>query len=177
LAPILSFTADELWSYIPGKRGDNVMLETWYCFPEFNEEVRFDGAFWEQVLELRMMVSKQLEMLRVAGEIGSSLDAEVDLYCGTELHDQLTRLRDELRFVLITSYARVYKDTDKPATVSHHKLSNGDEFWLSVRASAHPKCVRCWHHREDVGDHADHPEICGRCVENVEAEGESRRFA
>ena len=177
LAPILSFTADEIWAYIPGKRGENVMLETWYRFPEFQDDARFDPAFWEQVLELRMAVSKQLEMLRVAGEIGSSLDAEVELYCGSELHRRLSQLKDELRFVLITSYAGVYKDTDKTPSASHHKLSGGDEFWLSVRASAHAKCIRCWHHREDIGTHEQHPEICGRCVENVEADGEVRHFA
>ena len=178
LAPVLSFTAEEIWQHIPGERGaDSVFLTTWYDLPAVGEGP-ISGAEWQRVMEVREAVAKELERLRVAGEIGSSLDAEVDLYCGREIHDVLQKFGDELRFVLITSYARVHLlDSAAPAEAMHFTLSNNDELWIAVAASAYGKCVRCWHHREDVGDNATHAELCGRCVDNVAGAGEPRLFA
>ena len=176
LAPILSFTSEELWGNIPGERGESVFLTTWYELPQTgNDELGAD--FWPQVLQVRQVVKKQLEELRVAGEIGGSLDAEVDLFCGSELKAQLEKLGDELRFVLITSAARVHGTTVVPEQSTHHTLESNDELWIAVAASAHEKCVRCWHHREDVASNAEHPELCGRCVDNVAGDGEARQFA
>ncbi len=179
-APVLSFTAEELWPHIPGKRGESVFLEQWYTFPEIAAD-SMDTGFWRQVLEVREAVSKELEILRVAGDIGSSLAAEVDLYCGGDIYDRLMSLDDELRFVLITSYARVYReqerDVEKTGDAAHVTLENGDELYIAVSPSAHAKCTRCWHHREDVGASDKHPELCGRCISNVDGNGEYRRFA
>jgi isoleucyl-tRNA synthetase len=178
LAPILSFTADEIWKYMPGERAASVFLEDWYQgLFELQAQESFNRPFWDLIIETREAVSKELERLRVAGGIGSSLDAEVDLYCGQELFEQLSRLEDELRFVLISSYARVHRDTEKTDDAIHFTLSSNDEVWVAVAPSAHQKCVRCWHHREDVGSHAQHPELCGRCVDNVDGEGEPRAYA
>ena len=105
------------------------------------------------------------------------MDAEVDLYCGSELYQQLQKLEDELRFVLITSYARIHRETDRDDKGVHHTLSIGDEMWVAVQACSHEKCVRCWHHREDVGTSKEHPELCGRCIDNVEGDGEQRGYA
>ncbi|MDH5256889.1 MAG: isoleucine--tRNA ligase [Gammaproteobacteria bacterium] len=180
LAPVLSFTADELWQFIPGKRSESVFLETWYKFPSVakttDENKMFTLEYWQEFAEVRTAVSKELEKLRVAGTIGSSLDAEVTLYCGSELFEKLSALKDELRFALITSEATVCKETEKSANSVHTTLNNGDEIWISAIASSHQKCTRCWHHREDVGQHAEHPELCGRCVDNVDGSGETRRF-
>ena len=180
LAPILSFTAEEIWKYIPGERADSVFLETWYAAPEMSgtaDEADASLAFWDQVITVREIVGRELESLRVAGGIGAGLDAEVALYCGRELHDQLQRLGDELRFVLITSAARIYLAGEPPKEAQHCTLSNNDELWISVSASAHTKCVRCWHYRGDVGSNPEHPELCGRCVANVAGAGETRQFA
>jgi len=166
LAPILSFTAEDIWRSMPGKRGESVLLESsWY-----------DGLFsyadetWEKIFEVREAVNKELEKLRGSEAIGSSLDAEVDIYCDDALYTQLTALEDELRFVFISAYARVHPTSAKPVVT-------GEGFWFQVKPSEHPKCVRCWHHREDVGSHPEHPELCGRCVENVVGGGEQRRYA
>ncbi len=180
LAPIMSFTADEIWRHIPGERGESVLLESWYPVPAMYPEAEAAQAslqYWEQLIGVREIVGKELERLRVAGGIGSALDAEVDLYCGRELHDQLARLGEELRFVLITSAARVHATTVVPDEAAHFTLESGDEFWVTVAPSSHAKCVRCWHHRADVGSHAAHPELCGRCVDNVDGAGEQRRYA
>ena len=177
IAPILSFTAEEIWSYLPGKRSESVFLETWYGVTQEALQEHMDMAFWSQVIEVREVVNKELEKLRVAGGIGSGLDAEVDLWCGRELYDRLAKLGDELRFALITSYARLHDTSNTAAEAVHFKLTNGDELWVAVRPSDHAKCVRCWHHRSDVGINADHPELCGRCVDNVTGGGEQRRFA
>ena len=180
LAPILSFTAEDIWQVMPGEREESVLLATWYDLPAMysdETEAESETAFWHQVIEVRDAVNKELEALRVAGGIGSGLDAEVDLYCGREIHDQLARLEDELRFALITSYARIYPAEAPPREGQHYTLSSNDEIWVAVAASSHAKCIRCWHHREDVGSHAKHPELCGRCIENVDASGEQRQFA
>lgn len=171
LAPILSFTADEIWQHIPGKRARSVFLETWHAFPAAAQAISID---WEAVMAVRETVSKELEKLRISGQIGSSLDAEVDLYADSALQQQLNNLSDELRFVLITSYARVHSETTRPAEVERAGAMN---LWIKATPSAHTKCVRCWHHREDVGRNATNPELCGRCVINITTNGENRCYA
>ncbi|GAB4292528.1 MAG: isoleucine--tRNA ligase [Thiohalomonadaceae bacterium] len=180
MAPILSFTAEEIWQYLPGARDESVFLATWYELPggaDAGTAPVTEMAYWRQVMAVRDAVYKELERVRAAGGIGAGLEAEVDLYCGAELHAQLAQLGDELRFVLITSYARLHRETARPDSAVYAKLESGDEMWILVTPSEHQKCVRCWHRREDVGSHAEHPELCGRCVDNVVGRGETRRFA
>jgi isoleucyl-tRNA synthetase len=177
MAPVLSFTAEEVWQHMPGERSASVFLEGWYDFPELYLG-ELDLGYWSEVMQVRDAVNRELEQLRNAGEIGANLQAEVNLYCGREIHDKLARLGDELRFVLITSTADIQLMAQQPpAEAAHYTLESGDELWVAVAASAQQKCGRCWHYREDVGSHADHPELCGRCVENVDGDGEERRFA
>jgi isoleucyl-tRNA synthetase len=177
LAPILSFTAEEIWRHMPGERQPSVFLETWYTgLFAVPDDDAFNAEYWDRVIGVREAVGKELEKLRVAGGIGSSLDAEVDLYCNESLFTDLRRLEDELRFVLITSYARAYPWADKPDSVNTAQ-PDGQDLAIAVGPSAHGKCVRCWHHREDVGGHPEHPQLCGRCVENVTGPGEARRYA
>jgi len=181
LAPILSFTAEEIWQHLPGRHEDSVFLSTWYQLPPaFYSECeilqRMGGDFWEQIIAVREVVSKELENLRVAGKIGSSLAAEVDLYADAGTQGVLTAVGDELRFILITSYARVHPADERPDDTVVADVP-GLAFSIKASPSAHKKCVRCWHHREDVGSSAEHPELCGRCIENVTGAGEQRRFA
>jgi len=176
MMPILSFTAEDIWQHIPGERGDSILLEQWYPLDTTADEA-MDLDYWQQVIMVRDAVSKELEKLRVAGAIGSSLAAEIDLYCPAELFDSLDRLGDELRFVLITSYARVQVESAAPDDAVTVTLPDGQSIKIRAVASAHGKCVRCWHHREDVGRFPEHPELCGRCVENVAGSGEQRQFA
>jgi len=180
-APIMSFTAEEIWRHIPGQRAESVFLSTWYELPfdgytESELQRHMDAGFWERVITVRDAVSKELEKLRVGGAIGSSLDAEVDLYADGETEALLRLLEDELRFVLITSYARVHDVAARPDEAVEADIP-GLQLWLRVTPSEHAKCVRCWHHREDVGSNPEHPELCGRCVENVAGAGERRHYA
>ena len=178
LAPILSFTADEIWQHIPGDRGESVQLETWYQgLFELDTDEAMNMDFWQQVLETRSAVSKQLENLRVDNRIGSSLDAEVTIYCNNELQQNLSKLEDELRFVMITSEARLGSTDAIPDAAIEARLASGTGIHIQAEASGHDKCVRCWHHRADVGKDRQHPELCGRCVENVAGDGEARRYA
>ncbi|HHM06140.1 MAG TPA: isoleucine--tRNA ligase [Gammaproteobacteria bacterium] len=180
LAPVLSFTADEIWQHLPGAKSDSVFLETWHPFPEVfasAEEADAEMARWQNIVATREAVSKELEALRVAGGIGAGLDATVTLYCGRELLDQLKPLGEELRFVFITSDARVMPVTTPPPEAQHYTLPSNDECWVAVAPSAEPKCPRCWHHRADVGLDPAHPALCGRCASNVAGPGETRRHA
>ncbi|MEW8043234.1 MAG: isoleucine--tRNA ligase [gamma proteobacterium symbiont of Phacoides pectinatus] len=174
LAPILSFTADEIWGCIPWRRSVSVFTETWYQgLFALDQDDSFDRAFWSRVIGARIAVSRQLEQLRKEGAIGSSLDAELDLYCDGDLYQSLLGLDDELRFSLITSSARVHPLAERPEAAVESEVAG---LYVLARPSEHPKCVRCWHHREDVGADAEHPELCGRCVVNVAGPGEQRRF-
>ncbi|RUQ34063.1 MAG: isoleucine--tRNA ligase [Candidatus Competibacteraceae bacterium] len=177
LAPILSFTAEELWRNLPGERGPSVFLTTWYqgLFAVSDEEA-LNAAYWDRLIAVREAVSKELEKLRVAGGIGSGLDAEIDLYSEGELAADLGRISDELRFFLITSYARIQPLAAKLDDATAVQI-DGQTLAIRVTPSTHAKCVRCWHHREDVGHNAEHPELCGRCVDNAFGAGEARRFA
>lgn len=177
LAPILSFTAEDIWKYLPGERSESVMLETWYeDLFDLDTNDLMNMNFWQDILETRSAISKQLETLRASNQIGSSLDAEVTVFCNGNLNSRLSQLEDELRFVFITSDASV--DIPENSTESSHTvtLGNGDTIKIDTKPSDNKKCVRCWHHRKDVGKNNEHPELCGRCVENVAGDGEPRRF-
>ncbi|MDE2024710.1 MAG: isoleucine--tRNA ligase [Gammaproteobacteria bacterium] len=171
LAPILSFTAEEAWQFLPGKREASVFLTEWHALPRVN----VDTAAWDTLLRVRDAVRKELEKLRIAGAIGSPLDAEVNLYCDAPLVSPLRNFGDELRFLFITSYARAHPAGQRPPDAEPAAEVPG--LWLVAKPSTHAKCARCWHHREDVGKHARHPALCGRCVQNVEGPGELRKFA
>jgi isoleucyl-tRNA synthetase len=110
-------------------------------------------------------IAKEIEVLRAAGQVGSSLQAELELHASGAKFDALNSLDEDLRFAMITSGAKVYKAVDE----ANEKIL--------VKASAHTKCDRCWHYREDVGVNAEHPSICGRCVSNLFGQGEQRTYA
>jgi isoleucyl-tRNA synthetase len=179
ITPILSFTADEVWQYMPGEHPDmGVFTATWYdgLFDYHSDDI--DRELWSILLSVREQTASVLENLRKEGKIGSGLDAEIIIYCDDELLKQLEVFGDELRFIFITSEATLAKLSDAPAGCQVKSVS-GDQLQFAIEAviSPHTKCVRCWHHREDVGSHADHPELCGRCVDNVDGDGEPRRYA
>ncbi|MDH3419414.1 MAG: isoleucine--tRNA ligase, partial [Gammaproteobacteria bacterium] len=127
----------------------------------------------DMILELREAVDKELERLRVEGKIGSPLDADVTVYCSDPQLGALRALGDELRFILITSAARVESADAKPADA----VEASTTFDLTVAPTTAEKCARCWHRRADVGTIAEHPGLCARCVGNVEGPGEQRKFA
>ncbi|MEX6501640.1 isoleucine--tRNA ligase [Pseudomonas zhanjiangensis] len=175
IAPILAFTADEIWQYMPGERGESVMLTTWYQgLSELPQGFEMDRAFWDRVMAVKAAVNKELENLRAAKAIGGSLQAEVTLYGEASLLADLAKLGDELRFALITSTAVLAPLDSAPADAVTTEAAG---LKLKIVKSAHAKCGRCWHHREDVGVNPAHPEICGRCVENIEGAGEVRHHA
>ena len=172
LAPILSFTADEVWRHMPGARAESVFLCTWHQFPPGAE--RAGEIDWPAFIGLKSDVARQLERLRTAGAIGAPLDAEVTVYATPAQAARFTALGDELRFLLITSQARVIVTDTAPQEASP---THAEGVWIEVNPSSQPKCVRCWHLRADVGSDPRHPELCARCVVNIEGPGEERRFA
>lgn len=175
IAPILSYTAEEIWENLPGERPASVMLGTWYEGLERQpDSANMGQAFWEQVIQVRSAVNREMENQRAAGALKGSLDAAVTLYCDAALAALLGELGDELRFVLITSDAVVEPLTEAGADAADTDLAN---LKLTVGLSAHEKCERCWHRRADVGAHPAHPTLCGRCIENVDGAGEVRYFA
>jgi isoleucyl-tRNA synthetase len=174
LAPILSFTAEEIWRFMPGARNESVFLNTWVSLPQgAAQRPQID---WDVVLRVRSGVMRELEKLRNSGAIGAPLDAEVDVYCAPHVLQVLQPFGEELRFAFITSAARVHRADGRPSEAAAAEEGNDDFAWIVARPSAAKKCVRCWHKREDVGSSAEHPELCGRCVINVAGPGEQRRY-
>ncbi len=164
MAPVLSFTAEEIWQILTKDPEDSVMLATWHALPALEQESALT-ARWQQIREVRAEVSKVLEDLRVAGKIGSSLQAEVEIRAAGTKHDLLVALGDDLRLVLICS------------KVTLVKVGDGIAEGVVAVPSPHAKCPRCWHWREDIGVNAEHPELCGRCDANLHGAGEPRSHA
>jgi isoleucyl-tRNA synthetase len=135
---------------------------------------------WHTIFTVREAVSKQLEHLRSQGKIGSSLNAEVTIYCQGDVFNSLEKLATELRFALITSETNlkyIKQNSELQASDSVVLAEGFDDVWISAYVSEHQKCTRCWHHRADVGQYIQHPELCGRCISNIDAEGEVRHYA
>ncbi len=168
MAPILSFTADEAWEIVAPEafrdQGGTIQTQLFHRFAPIADADRL-LARWQRIRGIRATVQKDLESLRERGDIGSSLQAEVVVGASGEDHDALAALGDDLRFVLITSAARL------------ERLPDGDPARVTVLPSAHAKCERCWHWRADTGTHPAYPGLCGRCVDNLHGDGEVRRHA
>ncbi len=161
MAPILSFTGEEVWEQLAGSDDTSVFLDTWHALPEQADQTDLLDR-WTRIRAVRAEVQKELEVVRVAGGIGSSLQAEVTLHASPDTQALLSPLGDDLRFVLITSQARLIpSDADR----------------VDVSPSSAKKCERCWHYRDDVDSHPEHPGLCGRCVSNLYGDGEVRSHA
>lgn len=172
LAPILSFTAEEIWQYLPGASEESVFLSTWHAVPE----VPASPIDWPALLALRADVTRELEKLRDAGEIGAPLEAELDVYCAAEPYERFAALGAELRFFFITSHARVHRVNAPPAGAAVALNTGREDVWIAVKPTHDAKCVRCWQHRPEVGASAAHPQLCARCISNIEGPGEERHF-
>jgi isoleucyl-tRNA synthetase len=157
MAPFLSFTAEEAWSVLG--QSESVFIETYSSFETPDPELL---AKWNRIREIRDAANKDIEALRADGKVGSSLQAEIALEVTASDHALLASLGDDLKFVFITSAI---------------ELIAGNALKVSAKASSFMKCERCWHYREDVGQDAAHPTICGRCTSNLYGSGENRRFA
>ncbi|EKO3720278.1 isoleucine--tRNA ligase [Vibrio metschnikovii] len=181
MAPIMSFTADEIWHAMPAKqadgqaRGQFVFTSEWYQgLVGLDESETFNNAFWNDIQHVRGAVNKLLENARNEKLIGGSLQAQVTLFVDDALAAKLKRLHNELRFVLLTSKAEVKSLSEKSALAQATEI-NG--LWVEVSKVDAEKCERCWHHTDDVGTIAGHETICGRCVSNIDGDGEQRQFA
>jgi isoleucyl-tRNA synthetase len=163
MAPILSFTANEIWQTLGLDKEATVFEELWYDLPAHGLSAD-QIQDWKNIIEVRALANKAIEEKRGAGEVGSSLQAEITIALDGAAYDSLARMEDALRFVFITSQAKVEKQA-------------GAGLSFKVAASKHAKCDRCWHYREDVGADVEHPSICGRCVSNLFGQGEKRTHA
>jgi isoleucyl-tRNA synthetase len=166
IAPMLSFTAEEIHQYVPGERSSSIFFETWYEGLFELDDPTTERPRWQQIISVRDEVSKSIEAVRQDGRAGSSLAVVVDLWLDGDIRDAINWLGDELRFVLLTSEASSGDFSAAPAAAEKVQLEGG-RLALVVTPSVHEKCVRCWHYRDDVGSHPDHPELCGRCVDNL----------
>jgi len=163
MAPILSFTANEIWQTLELDADSTVFEDHWYELPQHGMSDS-DIRAWKDILDVRAYTNKAIEEKRAQGLVGSSLQSELDIYADGDTYESLSRLNDDLRFVLITSRATVHQES-------------GSGLRIVVTPSHHVKCDRCWHYRADVGAEAAHPQICARCVSNLFAAGEARAYA
>ncbi|HEX5352452.1 MAG TPA: class I tRNA ligase family protein, partial [Rhodanobacteraceae bacterium] len=192
LAPLFAFTAEEIWQAMPRQmhmpteirggftvRDASVLYETWYQGLRETQNSADQRRWWSDLLAIRETAARVLEGMRKEGRIGSSLDATLTIHADPAIAERYKQVADELRFFFIVSDLRLDVG-EAPADAVLTELE-GANVWVSAAVSEAPKCVRCWHHRDDVGTHAEHPELCGRCVDNVAAcegkgAGETRRW-
>ena len=173
IAPILSFTAHEIWGYMPGDRSSSVFVAEWYPLQRLGDNEVISKQDWSVILQAKEAINKVIEDQRNLGNVKGSLEADIQLFADSALSESLAKLGDELRFVTITS----------KASLSGLEGSHGAEdsamegLKVSLQRSAAKKCVRCWHFIDDVGTHADHPEVCGRCISNISGQAEVRLYA
>lgn len=160
MTPVLSFTAEEAWSIFVGDDNDSVLLHTWYEFPKIDEDLLIK---WDDLRRMRAVVQKKLEEKRSAGDIGSSLQADVIVTASGKDYDALSSIENDLRFLFLTSSLELLK-------------GDNQEFFAEVNKSVYQKCERCWHYRPDVGSVSEHETICGRCVSNLSDGGEQRQY-
>jgi len=176
MAPIMSFTADEIWSVLPGAREKFVFTEEWYdCLFGLAENEAMNDEFWSELLKVRGEVNKVLEQARADKRLGGSLEASVTLYADDALAAKLNSLGNELRFVLLTSGAKVAALADADENAIPSELLKGLK--IGLEKAEGEKCPRCWHFTTDVGHNPAHPEVCGRCATNIAGDGEEREFA
>jgi isoleucyl-tRNA synthetase len=174
VAPVLSYTAEEIWAVMPGDRPDSVLMTEWYDGLFALDEGDYDQAFWVETLGLINTVNEAIEISRSDKTVRGSLEANVHIKPRTEEQRSfLEKWGDELRFILIVSEAIVEPDTFEAPEAPYESA----EYFVWVRKNTDQKCVRCWHQQADVGQSEEHPELCGRCVENVTGSGEERRLA
>ena len=175
MAPVLSFTAQEIWDLLPGEREEFVLTGVWYQgLPTVTDDTVYNDAYWDQVLQVRAEINRVLEKARREDVVGATLQADVSLYANDELRNVLSLLKDELRFVLITSGVEVLELADKPADAEATEIEG---LFVKVAASSGEKCERCWHYSDDVGTDESHSALCGRCVTNIAGQGETRQYA
>jgi len=179
MAPILSFTAQEIWQALPTPAGEAreefVFTGVWFDgLPKTATTSALNNDYWNELLLVRTEVNKALENARKEKQVGKALEAAVTLYTTAELAEKLQQLGEELRFVLITSKATVEVIESAPADSLATEVEG---LWLTVAPAEGAKCDRCWHVTEDIGQSEQHPELCGRCITNVDGEGEVRKYA
>jgi isoleucyl-tRNA synthetase len=162
MAPVLSFTADEIWQILMPQSDEHIFMDEWYDLPPHDLNSRELSA-WEHIIHVRAIANKKIEELREKGLVGSSLQAEIDIFASGDIYQSLSMLHEDLKFAIITSHAKLHE-------------RQGD-LHIDVRASEHKKCDRCWHYREEVGSHHEHPTICNRCISNLFEKGEVRSHA
>ncbi len=173
MAPILSFTAQEIWEAMPGERPHQfVFAVTEADLPEANGRAQVN---WQLIQSAKESVNQAIEVARNDGLVKGSLSAEVALYADGSVFDALTALGDEIRFVTITSEVDLYPLSEAPDGAVTDSVC--PQLAVVVKATESEKCERCWHHRPDVGSVSAHPALCTRCVDNVEGTGEERTFA
>jgi isoleucyl-tRNA synthetase len=174
LMPILSFTAEEIWGHMGPDREPSVLYATRYSvLDEMPLDANAD-QFWQRIVAVRNDVSKEVEAVRSAGKIGSALDAKVTLFVDDSLAADLQSLDGEMRFVLITSAVQISAFDQAGGSATQ---SDTQGLKVMVETSEDQKCVRCWHRQPEVGSISEHPELCARCVNNIDGDGESRLHA
>jgi isoleucyl-tRNA synthetase len=176
LAPVLSFTAEEIWQHMPGERSESVLFETWYDGLQNTQGSPEQRRYWADLLAMRDTSSRVLEDMRKAEKIGAALEAKLVLHADPATTERYASIADELRFFFITSELSFAPLQPRPVDAAALPFEGGGEVYVSASVSDAAKCIRCWHRRDDVGSNPAHPELCSRCVSNVEGPGETRRW-
>ena len=162
MAPVLSFTCEEAWSYLHASDETSVLATVFDLEAPSSEGRTLSDEDWQTLLRLRERVNAELELARASKLIGSSLEAELQIQAPAAELASINKIGAELRFWLLCSKVEVAAQTSPELTIT-------------IAKSTAPKCARCWHRVASVGSDPQHPEICTRCITNL-GDGETRRF-
>ena len=174
IAPILSFTAHEIWQHMPGEREQSVFTAEWYPLPSLADDEAISKQDWAIILQAKEAINKVIEEQRVQGVVKGSLEADIQIFASQSVYDSLIKLGEELRFVTITSKAQLSLLAQASPEANQTAMEG---LSVAVNRAQADKCIRCWHFIDDVGASAEHPHICGRCIENISGDGEQRLYA
>lgn len=140
----------------------------------FNKSIiEMDHIFWERIRKIKFLVQKSVEIYRDRKIIGSSLQAEIDIYTNTRNLMLLNRLEDELRYFFIVSRVGIHPDYNVPENAME---TEDKDLFIMVSASEHPKCERCFHYQRDVNLDKKYPNICYRCIDAINGISENRKY-
>ncbi len=168
ITPILSFTVEEIWKYLPRKKPFSIYQETWYKKLSYiHKNNHINIKIWEKLIKIKNYLNKKIEILKYKKQIKSTLETTITLYLKKNFFKKIKKIKSELKFFFLTSKLNIK---------SKNNLNKKKFFKIKCNKNTGIKCERCWHYVSKINNHINYPNICKRCITNIVGKGEKRKF-